>query len=304
MTYSKVEPGKTATVTIGGTGRPVVGRIAMPEDARTRATGGWTFGHLSLSSDWLPLPPYPQDRMEMEEEWWLQQRATLQKRLEEMPTPYQVATFQPQPDYSFRIDDVPAGTYMLTVQIYGPASSGQPDMIGVVHRTIEVPATPDGPSDEPLDLGELPLSVGKKANPGELAPSLEVTDVWGKPLRLEDYRGKHLVLVLQWPAMGKKGMEQVKTLYAAVGESEQAAMVSIYCMDRPPVNVKEFLEARQMTWPQAFMDRMEHSAILSSYGFESPATLVLIDPQGRIVAKDLRGKAIEEAVGKAVTAGR
>jgi peroxiredoxin len=303
MTYVKVEPGKTATVAIGGTGRPVIGRLLIPEDARTRAAGGWTYGSLALPRDRLPVPPKPKNWMELEEEewqeWWKGQRASMQELLEKMATPERPASFQLQPDYSFRIDDVPAGTYMLEMRIYGPVSSGQPETIGTVHQKIEVPPMPDGRSDEPLDLGEIPLPVEKKAKLADPAPALELTDVWGKPLRTADYRGKHLVLLFQWPAMGKKGMEQVKALHEEVGKSEQAAMVSIY-MDEAPEGVAEFLNSRQMDWPQAFVDRREYPAILSSYGFEYPATLFLIDPQGRLVAREKDFDAMKTALAQSL----
>ena len=68
-------------------------------------------------------------------------------------------------DGSFRLQDVPAGTYQLEIKLRGfkpdsvapnEFSNTQPE-IGALTREINVPDVPEGPSAEVLDLGILEL---------------------------------------------------------------------------------------------------------------------------------------------------
>jgi peroxiredoxin len=53
----QVTAGETVTVSIGGTGRPVVGRVTVPTDYNEPID--WSQGHSSLSTSHTPQPPYP-----------------------------------------------------------------------------------------------------------------------------------------------------------------------------------------------------------------------------------------------------
>ena len=59
------------------------------------------------------------------------------------------------PDGSFRLEGVPQGSYQLQVWSKGPDEPGTTRL--EAGTEFEVPATPEGRSDEPLDLGALPL---------------------------------------------------------------------------------------------------------------------------------------------------
>jgi hypothetical protein len=75
-------------------------------------------------------------------------------------------SIRPEADGSFRIEDVPAGTYTLTVYL-GPAvmmvTAGMPaPRTERLTREIVVPEMPDGRSDDPLDLGTITLQAPPK----------------------------------------------------------------------------------------------------------------------------------------------
>jgi hypothetical protein len=72
-----------------------------------------------------------------------------------------------QPDGSFRIDDVPAGTYLLKLRVSTPpkdVTSSDADSffrpeLGKLERPIVVPDSADPATTGPLDLGVLTIPV-------------------------------------------------------------------------------------------------------------------------------------------------
>jgi len=129
----EVESGRTAHVTIGGTGRPVVGRIRALEGSNRKIDWTWCNGYIAHG----PRSPvrYP---------------------------------FGLRPDGSFRVEDVPAGTYELRVMATEPPPAGsfyvRGKSLGTLRETIEIPQMPGGRSDEPLDVGTLEIEL-KPAEP-------------------------------------------------------------------------------------------------------------------------------------------
>jgi hypothetical protein len=124
--------GGTARVTIGGTGLPLIGKLALPAGAAVKAA-------------WQLSGPVV--------------KTTLKKAVRRAMTARKVRlTFVGvmQADGSFRINDVPAGDYALAVALCGPAVlGGMGKAIGSLEHRFTVPPMPGGRSDEPLGLGIL-----------------------------------------------------------------------------------------------------------------------------------------------------
>jgi hypothetical protein len=143
-TSVEVEAGQTASITIGGTGRPVTGTVLVP-------------GYLKEKFAW--------------------QYTDYGLRVDSSEGPYRQLGFKIQGDGTFRIDDVPSGNYYLYVNAYGPPAEPRAfrgERIGLLSQHFNIPEMSNGRSDEPLDLGELELDVIGKS---DFAPSLA-----GKPL--------------------------------------------------------------------------------------------------------------------------
>jgi len=130
-------PGKTLKVRIGGTGRPIVGRLATPKGTKTPVRWNVGFHSLTLDRPRLPVPPGA--------------------RPEFIPA-YSVYV---KPDGSFRLEDIPPGKYILKFDLREPVvrrgfeESGK--RIGSFEQSVTVPPIPGGRSEKPLDLGTLSL---------------------------------------------------------------------------------------------------------------------------------------------------
>jgi hypothetical protein len=151
----ELKPGETATVTLGGVGRPVVGKLVPPEEI----DHWWTHARLECSE-----PPEDIDfrnidfnNEELMKEIMEAQYRNFAKRENSLRSAV-------APDGTFRIDDVSEGDWQLTVTL-DSYPQGQWKRIGTLEHTFTVAAIPGGVSDEPMDLGTLEI---KKPAPENL----------------------------------------------------------------------------------------------------------------------------------------
>ncbi len=126
-----VRPGETTRVTVGGTGRAVVGKVKVPDGLAGRKD--WTHGLGYLHPSQAGAGP---------------------------GTTARSIVFKAEADGSFRIDDVAAGTYLLTLPTIkkpsdSPGGFFGTDWIAKATREVVVPSMPGDRSDEPLDLGTI-----------------------------------------------------------------------------------------------------------------------------------------------------
>jgi RNA polymerase sigma factor (sigma-70 family) len=120
MIAASFPAGETAHIDLGGIGRPVVGKLAPPEDFRGKVR--WNFALVTAMSD---------------------------EAKTQATGPYLTATVDR--DGRFRVDDVPAGTYSLSVRF-------DRDQAGRLrnHPFQVPPPTGESPA-RPVDLGKLTL---------------------------------------------------------------------------------------------------------------------------------------------------
>ena len=154
--------GKTTTIDLGGTGRPVVGKLAPPADYSESVF--WNFAIVNVEVDLLkpksPLAPADlQDDPERRKAWWDEWKATDEGKAWQTAyetydklrsaSPYFTASVDREG--SFRIDDMPAGDYVLGVRF----SKNSPGFLSGYR--FSVPSVEDGRAAERFELGTLTL---------------------------------------------------------------------------------------------------------------------------------------------------
>lgn len=183
----EVKPGATARVTIGGSGRPVVGRITIPGKLKARWGSLQPYGRISVKH--RPPRPYEQlpaeEKVRFDREWQKDHRSH---------------AFLIQPDGSFRVEDIIPGEYQLSVQIHDDYEEPRFHgfiVLGKTERTITVPGLAGGQTrtDEPLDLGLIPFEIDRGPAVGQVAPEVVARTLDGQPIKLSDFRGKSVLLV-------------------------------------------------------------------------------------------------------------
>ncbi len=304
-TFCEVKPGQTATVAIGGTGRPVVGRVAAPKGKTLRLAEWRTQGNVTGI-------PTSQPAAEL--------FRTLGKLLAEgkTPPPRRVNTSYAvvlQDDGSFRIEDVPAGSYRMNIsfrerglQQYG----GWGAMVGTAQHNFVVPPMPGGRSDEPLNLGRIEATLYPRLNVGDTAPDFEVQTLDGVPFKLADHRGS--VVLLNFWATWQKGRPdqdveaELKAVYDVFGEPGRIVMLGINV--DPNANVaKTYVAENQIPWAQAHQRAAADSKMLVDYGVLTPRGgqmglgTYLIGPDGKVLGARLKKYEIQAAIEKALAGG-
>ncbi len=161
--------GETVRVELGGTGRPVVGKLEPPEGLDEEVD--WAFSMVTSVAELPEPPPLPipkdiEDDAEKHESWlaeWAEsdEGKAWQQRHDEYDA-RRAARFHFTATVGrhgqFRVDDVPAGQYRLNGRLEGvPAERfrGSRPLVGTLGHEFTVPEMEGGRSDEPLDLGTL-----------------------------------------------------------------------------------------------------------------------------------------------------
>ncbi len=303
-----VRPGATVKVQVGGTGRPVVGRLAVPEGVKLADFFLMHGGHLATGRIKEPTPDaYPDFNLEQKMAWWDAFKKTPEGRayLDNSEREYAVLV---RPDGTFRIDDVPAGRYTLTLPFEERTAGGRGDRRAFARAEVVVPETPGGRSDEPLDLGAVPLDVftHRELNVGDRVPTVTWKAADGRPLDLDALRGK-VVLLAFWATYhdGTRAcLPHLKATHAAFGRDPRLVIIGLN-EDVDPDTMRRYVARHGLDWEQRYLGSGDHpNAIASAFGVRYPAAVFLIGPDGRILAKDLKGDAIRQAVARALAPPR
>jgi peroxiredoxin len=263
MAELDVVAGRSYDLTIGGSGRPITGRLVLPAN----------------------VP-------------WMVRNATIESK---------TATRKPAQlgvhisvDGRFRAENIVPGTYKLRISIHEPPpedSCGWGRLVAEYSREFTVSTIPGGVSDDPLDLGDLePAPVGiNRLRLGDPAPDFAVTTLDGNELRLADFKGKFVLLDFwaTWCAPCVSEIPNLKAVHDAFAAEPRFAMVSL-SLDERPAHLKSFVNSQKIPWQQAFLG--SDSPVAADYDATAIPATFLISPDGKVLAKDLRGETMKTSI--------
>jgi peroxiredoxin len=136
---------------------------------------------------------------------------------------------------------------------------------------------------------------------GKSAPDFVVRDLSGEEISLSAWRGR-VVFIEFWdthcgPCKGE--IPTLKELHAKFG-SAGLQMLGV-SLDTDGSTLKQFLKKSKMNWPQTCDFKEFQGDLARAYHVRYIPRSILIDREGRIVQKDLRGEALIKAVADLVT---
>ena len=140
-------------------------------------------------------------------------------------------------------------------------------------------------------------SPAGKTNVGAIAPELEFPNPDGKMLKLSDLRGKVVLIDFwaSWCGPCRRENPNVRRVYSLY--HDKGFEIFSVSLDRDANAWKGAIKADQLVWPNHVSDLKQwQSQAAAIYGVRSIPATFLLDKEGRIVAKDLRGEALERAV--------
>ncbi|HWE35031.1 MAG TPA: sigma-70 family RNA polymerase sigma factor [Isosphaeraceae bacterium] len=134
---------------------------------------------------------------------------------------------------------------------------------------------------------------------GRVAPEVEGRDVDGRPFRLGDYRGKVVVLTFSgnWCGPCRAMYPHERDLVARMA-GKPFALLSVNT-DEDPEALRKSIATGEITW-RCWWEGGADRPNCARYRVRQFPTILVLGPDGVIRAKDVRGKALDEAVEKLV----
>jgi thiol-disulfide isomerase/thioredoxin len=133
---------------------------------------------------------------------------------------------------------------------------------------------------------------------GSKFPDFDEKDLAGKPLSIANYKGK-LVLIDFWATWCGPCVGELPNVLKAYEKNHDKGFEIIgISLDQDEQKLKTFLQDRKMTWPQYFDGKGWNNKLAQKYGIQSIPATFLLDGEGKIIGRDLRGDDLEQALAK------
>ncbi|MDR0507421.1 MAG: AhpC/TSA family protein [Dysgonamonadaceae bacterium] len=136
------------------------------------------------------------------------------------------------------------------------------------------------------------LSQAKTTAIGSVAPDFTQNDPDGKPVKLSDFRGKYLLVDFWASWCGPCRKENPNVVKAYNQYKDKNFEILGVSLDNPGAK-QNWLNAIQkdgLTWKQVSDLKGWQNAVALQYNIQSIPQNLLLDPQGIIIAKNLRGE--------------
>ncbi|MBI3879335.1 MAG: TlpA family protein disulfide reductase [Verrucomicrobia bacterium] len=135
---------------------------------------------------------------------------------------------------------------------------------------------------------------------GKTFPAFSETDLAGKPLSIAGYKGK-VLLVDFWATWCGPCIGELPNVKATYEKHHQAGFEIVgISLDSDKSKLTSFIAKNDMPWKQFFDGQGWQNKLAQQYGINSIPATFLLDGEGKVIAKNLRGEALEEAVAKAL----
>ncbi len=138
------------------------------------------------------------------------------------------------------------------------------------------------------------INIAKKTGIGQMALDFTQNDTLGKPVSLKSLRGKYLLIDF-WASWCGPCRRENPSLVAAYNRyNKKGFQVLSVSLDRPGEKEKwvKAIHADGLQWTHVSDLQFWNNAVAVQYGIQAIPQNLLLDPSGKIIAKNLRGESL------------
>jgi len=204
--------------------------------------------------------------------------------------------------------DQVAGILMLKASIYEQLLTNSDKTVKAIAAVEQIktdfPNTRYGTNTEKIIASFKDAEAAEKVQAALVAgapfPDFDEKDVNGQHLSVGDHKGK-IVLIDFWatwcgPCRGE--MPNVKKTYETY--HDKGFDIIGISLDEDKGKLTDFTKENGMVWPQYFDGKGWENKLAGKYGVRSIPATILVDSDGKILGKNLRGEELTDAVAKAI----
>lgn len=140
------------------------------------------------------------------------------------------------------------------------------------------------------------VAIAKKTAIGAMAMDFTQNDTLGKPVTLSSLRGKYLLVDFWASWCGPCRRENPNVVKAYQAYKDKGFHIIGVSLDRPDAKDKwlKAIHDDNLTWTHVSDLKYWENEVAQQYGIQAIPQNLLLDPQGKIIAKNLNGEQLEK----------